>query len=788
MIDNKIAFLDHFPGHCFRYIDQTGLSRPPVSSAERKDDLNLSGYESYFTVNGFEGAPNAKIENCSSLNAFFVDIDGRKDIEELQAIRAKLEPTFIVETKNGFHAYWLLDEPVFRSDCTEQEWKDAVRKWERIEHSIVLDLKADPVVKDVPRILRVPDTFYWKKSGAGYMEGTEGVLRIKVIHESLAHRYSMDKVAEVFPAKEEVLVYSEDKAPNDLRKYAEDEKKDFFARVNRQFPIEVRVSFKALVSGKDGTVLPGMRNQALVVTASLMRQAGWSRQKALDHIATTGWHGMEKENGGLQEIRNTIGSAFSNQYSYSYKNEIIARNMTGEESRLIQDAYTAVAKAKKDTDKIRFSNYEREIIASHPHLRKNEIGIVFNYDKGVYRMLSDMELSNLVLSGLYDDMLWGYRTKRNVSDKVACLLSIIPDLSLTNDRGWILNLKNGLLNIYTRELKPHTPNFVSLVQCPVAYDSEAKCPVWEGCVQAWMEGPEADKKALLLQQFSGYCLSSSMLHDKALFLIGDGGNGKSTFVDTISMVLGSDAVSHIDLEGLYGQYGMKGLIGKRLNIVEEVHGNYYQANKLKKLISGEPVTIDIKYKDQFSFRPQAKFIFAVNIMPRVDDTSSATERRMCAIQFRNNFRNNPNRTLRSDTGLLAGELPGILNWMLDGAKMLSESSGFEVTQEQIAMLAEYRQENSSVEGFIAECIETDEQGSASVRDLYDEYKDYCTKDGRKFKGGIVFAKEMRAYGMRFGSFGFKERENGHGLSYFLGIRIRSEWSKTRDILNENRQF
>ncbi len=789
MTEKNNQFLTFFPGHVYRYIDQTGLGRPPVSSTERKDDLNLAGYESYFTVNGFENAPNAKLENCTSLNAFFVDIDGRKEEKELEVIKARLNPSFILETKNGYHIYWLLDEPIFKSEVSEDEWKAAIRKWERIEMTIVNELKADPVVKDVPRILRVPNTYYWKKSGAAHLDGTEGVLKIKGIYKSVASNYSMDQVAEAFPVKEEILIYNDDEPKtNNLKKYADDEKKDFFMRVNKEFPLEQRDSFKALISGEKGTVMPGTRNQALVITASLMKQAGWTKKKALEHINEVGWHGMEKENGGLQEIQNTVNSAFSNNYTYSYKNEIIGHNMTQEESQLIQTAYTNVAKQKKDIDKVRFTNYEREILARYPYMRKNEIGIVFNYEHGVYKMISDMELSNIMLAGLYDDMLWNYRTKKNVSDKVACLLSIIPDLNLTNDKGWILNLKNGLLNIYTRELKPHTPLFVSLVQSPVEYDPEAKCPIWEGCVNAWMEGKEADKKKQLLQQFSGYCLSSSMLHDKALFLVGDGGNGKSTFVDTISMVIGPDAVSHIDLEGLYGQYGMKGLIGKRLNIIEEVHGNYYQANKLKKLISGEPVTIDIKYKDQFSFRPQAKFIFAVNIMPRVDDTSTATERRICGILFKNNFRNNPNRLLRSDTGLLASELPGILNWMLEGAKNLSESEGFVVTQEQVAMLAEYREENSSVEGFMSECVEKAEGNIISNRELYDEYKDYCVKDGRKFKGGIVFTKEVRAYGERFAMFTFQERTSGHGPSYFTGIKVQSEWSKNREMEKEVKQF
>jgi putative DNA primase/helicase len=277
--------------------------------------------------------------------------------------------------------------------------------------------------------------------------------------------------------------------------------------------------------------------------------------------------------------------------------------MSPVENQRIQQAYTKVIKDRKEQDKVRFSNYEQEILIRHPHLRKNEVGIFFQYRDGVYRMMSDQEMSDLILAGLYEDMLWGYRTKRNVSDKIACLLSIIPLLEITDDKGYIANVKNGLLNIRTKELSPHTPEFVSLIQFPVNYDPKATCPNWDKCISDWMDGPEKEGKIKMLQQFSGYCLSSSMLYDRALFMIGDGGNGKSTFIDTIAMIIGPEATSHIDLEDLYGDFGFHGLIGKRFNIIEEVSGNYYQSNKLKKVVSGELVTIKIKYKPQFTFRP-----------------------------------------------------------------------------------------------------------------------------------------------------------------------------------------
>jgi putative DNA primase/helicase len=777
MTKEKATFLDSFPDHVYRYIDQTGEGRPPVVSATKRDDLNVAGYEAYFTVNGFKNfTGEAKKENCSSLNAFFVDIDGRKDLNELEAIKKKLEPTYILETKNGYHLYWLLDEPIWKED--NLEWDEQVAKWEKIEQAIVDALKADDKAKDVCRILRQPGTFYWKKSGDAYKKGTEGIFKIKGLYKNLSANYTMDEVAEVFPVKEEKIIYSSNLNAEKLQRYAENERKDFYNRVNVVYPISERDSFKRLITGHADTLPPDTtsRNHALLLTATLMRDAGWDRKKALDHIVEVGWHGIEKERGGMQEIFNTIKSAYDNAYTFSYKNEIITWNMSEEEQSKIQHAYMSALKDREKKDKARFSNYEKEIIAYYPYMKKNGAGIVFNYSNGVYKMMSDLEVTNLILNRLDEDVLWTFRTKKHVGDKFACLLSILPDLELTHDRGEIANVKNGLLNIYTRELKPHTPNFISLTQFPTTYNLEAQCPVWDSCMEAWMDGPEKEENKMLVQQFAGYLLSSSMFFDKALFLVGDGGNGKSTFVNTLAMVIGPEATSYIDLEDLYAQFGMKGLIGKRLNIVEEVPGNYYQSNKLKKLISGEEITINIKYKDQMHFIPQVKFVFAVNIMPRVDDTTTATERRMSVVIFRNNFRENPNIELRSNQGLLAKELPGIFNWMLEGAKILREKKGFIVTNEQKEALGEYRQENSSVEGFIADCLDFAEGKTVDSAELYKEYQDWCKTDGRKFKSKISFTKEMKSYGERYHKFSFMERGNSKQSSHFEGVYINDGWA------------
>ena len=276
-------FLTQFPNHVYRYIDLTGQGRAPKSCKEISDSLNLKGYESYFTVNGFGDVPNAQKDNCTNLNAFFVDIDGRKDLEELEEIKVKFNPTFITETQNGYHVYWLLDEPIFKNKCSDQEWEEVMAKWERIELAIVAEFNADPVVKDIPRILRVPRTYYWKKTGNQWTKGTDGVFKIKGLYKNLKNRYSMDdveKIIDVTPASENLTLPTAEKVTKSVadavlaksKKFAEAERANFFERVNEEYPIEERDSFKELISNSDESMPPSVgRNTALHVTACLMR-------------------------------------------------------------------------------------------------------------------------------------------------------------------------------------------------------------------------------------------------------------------------------------------------------------------------------------------------------------------------------------------------------------------------------------------------------------------------------------------------------------------------------------
>src|SRR3989304_606727 len=121
--------------------------------------------------------------------------------------------------------------------------------------------------------MRVPATQYWKEG--------EGKFKIKGIFKNEAHRYSMDTIEEAFPS---MLPVVDTPFAKVSQEYAERERKDFFKRGNEASPIFERPSYLRLLSGKPDTFLGNSRNVALLVTATLMRQAGMNKAQAIAHI------------------------------------------------------------------------------------------------------------------------------------------------------------------------------------------------------------------------------------------------------------------------------------------------------------------------------------------------------------------------------------------------------------------------------------------------------------------------------------------------------------------------
>jgi hypothetical protein len=113
--------------------------------------------------------------------------------------------------------------------------------------------------------------------------------------------------------------------------------------------------------------------------------------------------------------------------------------------------------------------------------------------------------------------------------------------------GPVVNVRSGMLDLLSGELKPHREDYLSTVQLPVDWRPNAVCPRF----QEWLAQMQPDSEVReQIQEIFGYCLNTSINYHKFFFFYGDGGTGKSTCVDVLTDLIGGENALPLQLQEL----------------------------------------------------------------------------------------------------------------------------------------------------------------------------------------------------------------------------------------------
>ncbi len=237
-----------------------------------------------------------------------------------------------------------------------------------------------------------------------------------------------------------------------------------------------------------------------------------------------------------------------------------------------------------------------------------------------------------------------------------------------------LPVKNGVLDLETRELREARPEDYLLGRLPVEYDPEAtieETRFKEFLLQS-VKGDDRDK----LQEYAGYTLlKNAQPYKKALFLIGPTDSGKGTFLKTVEYILGEENVASEALYDLVNtRWGTHSIYGKMANVSNEVSPEgISNVGQFKMLTGGEDkVTAEDKGVSKYKFTVTQKFLFATNEFPEVENADEAFFNRLLFVEFPNSFSDDKDETLLDD---LRDEVSAIFNWMLEGLDRLRENGG-----------------------------------------------------------------------------------------------------------------
>lgn len=309
-----------------------------------------------------------------------------------------------------------------------------------------------------------------------------------------------------------------------------------------------------------------------------------------------------------------------------------------------------------------------------------------------------------------------------------------PELPIRVDEmdanGWQLNCRNGTLDLRTGELQPHLRWQHITMLCPTEFDASATAPTWERFLKDVFVD---DDLIAFVQRLFGYCLTADVSEQKLPIFYGTGANGKSTLLNAVMDVVGTDytmqAMPDFLMEKKHDGHPteLAKLFGKRFVACTETEASRkLSESKVKMLTGGEKVTARRMREDFWEFSPTHKMILCTNHKPVVVGDDHGIWRRLLLVPFTQRFEGRRIDKLLPDK--LRSESAGILNWLLQGCGDW-QRDGLNAPTSVTEATKDYRSKEDVLGRFVSEQCDTGPNISVLFKAFYDRLERWCADYG-----------------------------------------------------------
>jgi putative DNA primase/helicase len=363
------------------------------------------------------------------------------------------------------------------------------------------------------------------------------------------------------------------------------------------------------------------------------------------------------------------------------------------------------------------------------HFAQDSGGKLYRFADGVYAPDGSAHVRRTVKKLLEDwneSAKWTSHRSEEVVEYVrvdAPTLWECPPLNL-------LNVQNGLLDVETERLLPHSPEHLCSVRLPVRYDPSATCPEWDDFVDQVFPNDAQD----LAWQIPAWLMRPDVSLQKAILLLGEGSNGKSTYLAGVTAFLGRSNVAAVSLHKLESdRFSAARLVGKLANICPDLPSSHLAGTStFKALTGGDAVLAEYKFQNSFEFVPFVRLVFSANHAPRSGDASHAFFRRWLVVPFTRIFEGGDAISRPEMDARLSNprELSGVLNKALIAVRQIQECGGLLESESMSAARDEFRKITDPLAVWLD--THTIEEGDAFVKkdDLLSAYNRTGAQDGR----------------------------------------------------------
>ncbi len=335
------------------------------------------------------------------------------------------------------------------------------------------------------------------------------------------------------------------------------------------------------------------------------------------------------------------------------------------------------------------------------------------------------------------------------------------------------------------------PDYLDTGHRSIVFDTNSTCPSWDNFLAEMLSREQIN----LLQEYFGYCLIPDTSLGKMLFLIGEGANGKSVICLMFRLIIGESYCSFIPLEAMdiKRTYNLSSMIGSLVNICEEI-GEIDKAEEglLKNLVTGGRITVEKKFRDPIDVTFKTKLIFATNNFPKFRDKTSGLWRRIIPISFERQIldESKQNKNLiNPEWWNQSGELPGILNWALEGLCRLKKRGHFIQSEEINGYLKKLKLISNPTLEFIEDNLAFKNCSELPTTKIYVHYTNWAKENGFSVLSANSFAEQVKkCFGNQVHINKNPVYRNGARVRVWMHLEMRNDISNNDQGVIANSSF
>ncbi|MEV4446039.1 DNA primase family protein [Streptomyces mirabilis] len=337
------------------------------------------------------------------------------------------------------------------------------------------------------------------------------------------------------------------------------------------------------------------------------------------------------------------------------------------------------------------------------------------------------------------------------------------------DEGPIVACENGLLRIQDRALLSHGPEFFNLVSVPFTYDPDASAPTWERFLaQVWPDDPDT---IAALQEWFGYVLSGRTDQQKILLIVGPSRSGKGTIARVLKALVGKENLAGPTLAGLGTNFGLSTLVGKSLAIISDArlsgNDNSQVVERLLTISGDDTIDIDRKYREPWTGKLPSRLMILSNELPHFGDSSGVIANRFILLSMRVSWLGKEDPTL---TDRLTAEMPGILNWALEGLARLQRNGRITQPPSSREAITTMQDTASPTSAFIRERCTTGPACTVPVDDLWIIWREWAEDNGVRHGTKQIFGRNLLSVVPQLTL--TRPRDGGTRVRVYTGLTLR----------------